>query len=38
LFSLEAQIDDFEIKDIMLDLGFDVNILAKETWEDLGKP
>ena len=33
-----AQLDDFEIKDIMLDLGSDVNILPKKTWEALGKP
>jgi hypothetical protein len=26
-FMLEAQLDDYEIKDVMLDLGFDVNIL-----------
>jgi hypothetical protein len=32
-FRLEAQLDDFEIKDVMLDLGSDVNILPKNTWE-----
>jgi hypothetical protein len=37
-FILAAQLDKFEIKDVMLDLGFDVNILSKKTWEDLGKP
>jgi hypothetical protein len=33
-----AQLDEFEIKDVMLDLGSDVNILPKKTWEALGKP
>jgi hypothetical protein len=33
-----AQLDEFKIKDVMLDLGSDVNILPKKTWEALGKP
>jgi hypothetical protein len=37
-FRLVAQLDEFEIKDIMLDLRSDVNILPKKTWEALGKP
>jgi hypothetical protein len=37
-FILVAQLDEFEIKDVMLDLGYDVNILPKKTWEALGKP
>jgi hypothetical protein len=37
-FRLEAQLDDLEIKYVMLDLGSDVNILPKKTWESLGKP
>ena len=37
-FTLVAQLDEFEIKDVMLDLGSDVNILPKITREDLGKP
>jgi hypothetical protein len=37
-FRLAAQLDEFEIKDVMLDLGSDVNILPKKTWEALGKP
>jgi hypothetical protein len=37
-FRLVAQLDEFEIKDVMLDLGSDVNILPKKTWEALGKP
>lgn len=27
-----------EIKDVMLDLGSDVNILPKKSWEAMGKP
>jgi hypothetical protein len=37
-FRLVAQLDEFEIKDGMLDLGSDVNIFPTKTWEDLGKP
>jgi hypothetical protein len=37
-FRLVSQLDEFEIKDVMLDLGSDVNILPKKTWEALGKP
>jgi hypothetical protein len=37
-FRLEAQLHEFEINDVMLDLGSDVNILPKNTWEALGKP
>jgi hypothetical protein len=37
-FRLATQLDEFEIKDVMLDLGSDVNILPKKTWEALGKP
>ena len=37
-FRLATQLDEFEIKDVMLDIGHDVNILSKNTWEALGKP
>jgi hypothetical protein len=37
-FRLVSQLYEFEIKDVMLDLGLDVNILPKKTWEALGKP
>ena len=37
-FRLAAQLDLFEIKDVMLDLVSDVNILHKNTWEALGNP
>jgi hypothetical protein len=35
---LVSQLDEFEIKDFMLDLGSDFKILPKNTWESLGKP
>jgi hypothetical protein len=37
-FRLVSQLDALDIKDVMLDLGYDVNILPKKTWEDLGNP
>jgi hypothetical protein len=37
-FRLVAQLDEFEIKNVMLDIEYDVNILPKKTWEALGKP
>jgi hypothetical protein len=37
-FRLVAQLDEFDIKDVLLDLGYDVNIMPKKTWEALGKP
>jgi hypothetical protein len=32
-FRLASQLYEFEIKDVMLDIGYDVNILHKKTWE-----
>jgi hypothetical protein len=37
-FRLISQLDEFEIKDVMLDLGLYVKIIPKNTWEALGKP
>lgn len=36
-FWIDAQVARFHIKDTMLDLGSDVNIFPKKTWEVLGK-
>ena len=36
-FRLDAQVDGYEIKDVMLDLGSDVNILSNKSWEAMGK-
>ncbi|WP_160144215.1 retropepsin-like aspartic protease, partial [Parafrankia sp. Ea1.12] len=37
-FRLDAQIDGYDIKDVMLDLGSDVNIMPNKSWEAMGKP
>ena len=36
-FRLVSQLDEFEIKYVLLDIGYDVNIIPKKTWKDLGK-
>ena len=35
---LHAQIGDYDMTDIILDLGSEVNVLTKQTWEQMGKP
>ena len=35
---MNTQVVGFQIKDTMLDLGSDVNILPRKTWEALGRP
>ena len=35
---LHAQIGDYDMADIILDLGSEVNVLTKQTWEQMGKP
>ena len=35
---LHAQVGEYDMKDIILDLGSEVNILTKQTWEQMGKP
>ena len=35
---LHAQIGDYDMTDIILDLGSEVNFLTKKTWEQMGKP
>lgn len=37
-FKLDAQIDGYGIKDVMLDIGFEVNILPKKSQESLRNP
>ena len=34
---MNIQIGDYEVNSIILDLGFDVNILTKQKWEKMGK-
>ena len=33
-----AQIGDFEMDEVVLDLGSEVNVLTKQTWEQMGSP
>ena len=35
---MNIQIGDYKVDSIIMDLGLDVNILTKETWENMGKP
>ena len=35
---MNSQIGDYDMDYIILDLGFDVNILTRQTWENMGKP
>ena len=34
---MTAQIGDYDMDYIILDMGFDVNILTRQTWEIMGK-
>ena len=33
-----AQIGYYDMDYIILDLGYDVNIMTRQTWESMGKP
>ena len=35
---LHAQIGDYDMTDIILDLELEVNVLTKQTWEKMGNP
>ena len=35
---LTAQIEEYEMDQVILDLGLNTNILPKETWEHMGRP
>ena len=35
---LSAQIGDYDMDEVILDLGFEVNVLTKQTWELMGRP
>jgi hypothetical protein len=37
-FGLNSNIVDFSMGDIILDLGYEVNVLPKKTWECMGEP
>lgn len=35
---LSAQIGYYEMDEVVLDLGLDINVLTKQTWELMGRP
>ena len=35
---LTTQIGEFEMDEVILDLGSEVNVLTKQTWEQMGSP
>ena len=35
---MNVQIGDYEVDSVILDLGSNVNILTKKTWQLIGKP
>jgi len=35
---LTAQIKEYEMDQVILDLGSDETILSKQTWEQMGRP
>ena len=35
---INIHIEDYDVDSFILDLGSDVNILTKQTWEKMGKP
>ena len=35
---LTVHIGDYEMYQVILDLGFDVNVLPNQTWERMGRP
>ena len=37
-FRINAHIGEYDIENIILDMGSDVNVMPKKTWEIMGKP
>ena len=35
---LSVQIGEYDMDEAILDLGFEVNVLTKQTWELMGRP
>ena len=35
---MNVRIGDYEMDEVILDLGSEVNVLSKQTWELMGKP
>jgi hypothetical protein len=36
-FRFNAQIGEYDVDNVILDLGFDANVFPKHTWEVMGK-
>jgi hypothetical protein len=37
-FKMIAELGNYEMDGVILDLGFDMNIMLKKSWEFMGKP
>jgi hypothetical protein len=37
-FKFNAQIGGYDVDNVILDLGYEVNVLPKKTWEMMGEP
>jgi hypothetical protein len=37
-FRLSSHIGEYDVDNVILNLGYDVNVLPKKTWEMMGKP
>jgi hypothetical protein len=36
-FKFNTQIGEYDVDNVILDLGFDVNVIPKKTWEMMGE-
>jgi hypothetical protein len=37
-FRFNAQIGEYNVDNVIMDLGLDVNVLPNQTWETMGEP
>jgi hypothetical protein len=37
-FRFSAHIGDYDVDNVILDLGYDVNVIPRKTWDMIGKP
>jgi hypothetical protein len=37
-FWFNAKTEEYDVDNVILDLGYDVNVLPKQTWEMMGEP
>ena len=35
---MNIQLGDYQVESVILDLGLDVNILTRQTWQKMGRP